>query len=98
VPLMGPGRQARLGDDGVLSGRRFGPRLLQAGAVADDGALDGFGQVVPQMPPVSDLDGQRRALRRALGVAICWRDTKRERATQSRLMTRESRQPPPVKP
>jgi hypothetical protein len=33
---------------------------LQAGAVAGDGAFDGFGQVVPQMPPVGDLDGQMR--------------------------------------
>ena len=42
--------------------------FLQAGAVAGDGTLDGFGQVVPQMPAIGDLDGQRRALRRAFGV------------------------------
>lgn len=34
-----------------------------------DGALDGFGQVVPQVPPVGGLDGQRRALGCSLGVA-----------------------------
>ena len=43
--------------------------FLQAGAVAGDGTLDGFGQVVPQMPPVRHLGGQRRALGRAFGVA-----------------------------
>jgi hypothetical protein len=37
--------------------------------VPDDGSLDGFGQVVPQMPPVGDLGRQRRARRGALGVA-----------------------------
>jgi hypothetical protein len=30
---------------------------LQAGAVPGDGTLYGSGQVVPQMPPVGDLDG-----------------------------------------
>jgi len=30
--------------------------FLQAGAVAGGSALDGFGQVVEQMPPVGDLD------------------------------------------
>jgi hypothetical protein len=38
-------------------------RVLQAGAVAADGTLDRLGQVVPQVPPVGDLDGQRRSLR-----------------------------------
>ena len=52
-------------------GPGFGLRgwFLQAGAVAGDGPLDGFGQVVPQMPPIRHLDGQRRALRSAFGVA-----------------------------
>ena len=40
--------------------------FLQAGAVPRDGTLDGFGQVVPQMPPARDLDGQRRSLAGAL--------------------------------
>jgi hypothetical protein len=43
--------------------------FLQAGAVAGDSALDGFGEVVPQMPPVGDLGGQRGALGCAFGVA-----------------------------
>jgi hypothetical protein len=37
--------------------------------VACDGTLDSPGQVVPQMPPVGDLDRQRRALGCAFGVA-----------------------------
>jgi hypothetical protein len=44
-------------------------RVLQAGAVAADRTLDRLGQVVPQMPPVGDLDRQRRTLSCALGVA-----------------------------
>jgi hypothetical protein len=52
-------------------GPGFGLRwwFLQAGAVAGDGTLHRFGQVVPQMPPVSDLDRQRGALGGAFGVA-----------------------------
>ena len=69
----GPGGQACL-----RGGRGFGRRrlrsgicrrFLQAGAVPAGGAFDGFGQVVPQVPPVGDLDGQRRPRRGAFGVA-----------------------------
>jgi len=34
---------------------------LQAGAVAADRTLDRFGQVVPQVEPVGDLDRVRRS-------------------------------------
>jgi hypothetical protein len=36
--------------------------------MAGNGPLDGFARVVQQMPPVGDLDGQRRARSCALGV------------------------------
>ena len=74
VPGPGPRCQAS------LSGRRgrrgfwlrpgigLGTWFLQAGTVAGDRTLDGFGEVVPQVPPVGDLDGQRRALGGAFGV------------------------------
>jgi hypothetical protein len=44
--------------------------FLQAGAVAGDGALDRFGQVVPQVPPVGDLDCQRSPLGGAFGMGL----------------------------
>ena len=44
-------------------------RFLQAGAVPGDGAFYGLGQVVPWMPPIGDLDGQRRARSSVVGVA-----------------------------
>ena len=73
VPGSGPRGQARLcRRRGLLrwgSGCGFWWRFLQAGAVAGDGALDGFGQVVPQMPAVGDLGGQRRALGGAFRIA-----------------------------
>ena len=71
VPGPGPrGHACPGGRGGLLRGWPGFRRLwlfLQAGAVAGDGALDGFGQVVPQVPPVGDLDGQRRAF----GCAFC---------------------------
>ena len=73
MPGPGPGGQAGLRSWRSLlcCGARvwLGDWLAQAGAVPDDGPLDGFGQVVPQMPPVSDLGRQRRARSGALGVA-----------------------------
>ena len=50
---------------------RFGLRwlFLQAGAVPGNPALDSLGQVVPQMPAIRDLGGQRRALGSAFRVA-----------------------------
>jgi len=72
VPGPGPGGQAAL-RDGRGPGRRRGSglcwRVLQAGAVPGDSSLDSLGQVVPQVPPVGDLGGQRGALGCALGVA-----------------------------
>ena len=73
MPGPGPRGQACLRDRrGSLVrrlGSRFRPRFLQAGAVAADGPFDRFAQVVPQMPPVSDLDRQRCALSCPFGVA-----------------------------
>src|SRR5229473_3903483 len=73
VPGPGPRGQAFLrGRRGLLRpGAGFGLWwwFLQAGAVAGDSTLDSFGQVVPQVPPVRDLGGQRRALGCAFGVA-----------------------------
>jgi hypothetical protein len=61
VPGARPGCQTCLKDrcGWCCLWRRFGLRrwFLQAGAVAGDGTLDRFGQVVPQVPPVGDLDG-----------------------------------------
>jgi hypothetical protein len=39
--------------------------LKPRSSLAVDGTLDGFGEVVPQVPPVGDLDGQRRARSRS---------------------------------
>jgi Kef-type K+ transport system membrane component KefB len=72
VPGPGPcGQGALRGRRGLLRRRpgfRIWWRFLQAGAVPGDGAFDRFGEVVPQVPPVGDLDGQRRALSGSFGV------------------------------
>jgi hypothetical protein len=44
---------------------------VQASAVFGDGSFDGFAEVAPQVPAVSDLDGQRRPAGAALGIAAC---------------------------
>jgi hypothetical protein len=51
-------------------GQHLGRYLLlaQATVVSGDGLLDLFGQVVPQVPPVGDLDRLRRPRTGALGV------------------------------
>src|SRR5260370_28862764 len=74
MPGTGPRGQATLWRRRGRLRRGPGPGLrwgwfLQAGTMAGDGVLDGFGQVVPQMPPIGDLGGQRRALGGAFGVA-----------------------------
>jgi hypothetical protein len=73
MPGPGPrGKTALTRGRGLLCwprGFRVWWRFLQAGAVPGHGTLDGFGKVVPQVPPVGDLDGQRGTLCRAFGVA-----------------------------
>jgi hypothetical protein len=53
-----PGQPARRG---LGLGVGLGGFFLQAGAVAGNGPFDGVGQVVQQVPAISDLDGERRA-------------------------------------
>lgn len=48
--------------------RRLRTRCVQAAVVAGDGLLDVFGEVVPQVPPVGDLNGLRGADAGAFGV------------------------------
>ena len=73
MPGPGPrGQASRRRWHGLLGcgpGGRLGWWFLQAGTVAGDGPLNGFGQVVPQMPPIRHLDGQRRTFCRTLGIA-----------------------------
>jgi hypothetical protein len=47
---------------GVTGGGRLPLVVIHCGAPGDLAVLVSFGQVAPQMPPVGDLDGQRRAL------------------------------------
>ena len=54
---------------GLEPGLGLGGFFLQAGAVAGDGPFHGTGQVVQQVPAVSDLDGERRAVGCSFGVA-----------------------------
>jgi hypothetical protein len=53
--------RSRRGRRGLGLGVGLGGFFLQAGAVAGNGPFDGVGQVVQQVPAISDLDGERCA-------------------------------------
>lgn len=59
----------RRGRRGLGPWLRLGGFFLQAGAVAGNGPFHGIGQVMQQVPAISDLDRERRAAGGSFGVS-----------------------------